>query len=73
MSDQGDDLVGGSLLRRAAVATDVSVTSGESTSLQPSGMSVPTAPSVLKGDINDDGRIGLEEAINALKVLSRIE
>ena len=53
--------------------TDVGVTPGQTTSLQPSDMSVATAISGLKGDINDDGRIGLEEAINALQVVSGIE
>ena len=53
--------------------TDVDVISGQTTSLQPSDMSVATGVSGLKGDINDDGRIGLEEAVNALQVVSGID
>jgi hypothetical protein len=45
--------------------TGVQVSEGGTTSLPASPLSAP-----IKGDINDDGKIGIEEAIHALQVIS---
>ena len=55
------------------VLNDIQVLENQNTSAPLTDMTFASCDCGLKGDINDDGKIGLEEAIWALQIVSGIE